>query len=148
LKRIYPNQPVVGVGAVLIRSGKVLLEKRKNEPGRGKWSIPGGVVEVGERADQAVIREVEEETDLVVEKPELLDIVDNFELDLDGKVKYHFIIIDFFVRLKGGRIKPKSDAAELKWVKLDEVERYVLTKTFREFFMKNREKLERLDSRS
>jgi ADP-ribose pyrophosphatase YjhB (NUDIX family) len=125
LRRLYPKQPLVGVGAVLICSGKILLEKRKNEPGRGKWSIPGGLVELGEESGQTAIREVREETGLVVENPDLMDVVDNVELDEDGKVKYHFVIIDYHVRLKGGTLKVASDAAELRWVKLDEVESYV-----------------------
>jgi 8-oxo-dGTP pyrophosphatase MutT (NUDIX family) len=90
-----------GVGAVVICSGNILLEKRKNEPGKGKWSISGGIVELGEEAEQTAVREVWEETNLTVEKPELTDVVDNVDLDENGKVKYHFVIIDYLVRLKG-----------------------------------------------
>lgn len=90
-----------GVGAVVICSGNILLEKRKNEPGKGKWSISGGIVELGEEAEQTTVREVWEETNLTVEKPELTDVVDNVDLDENGKVKYHFVIIDYLVRLKG-----------------------------------------------
>jgi 8-oxo-dGTP diphosphatase len=146
LKRLYPKQPLVGVGAVTVCFGMILLEKRKNEPGKGKWSIPGGLVELGEGAEQTAIREVREETSLAVEKPELIDVVDNVELDENGKVKYHFVIIDYFVRLKSGTLKAASDAAELRWVRLDEVRSYVLTGTFREFFVRNCEKLKQFDS--
>lgn len=146
MRRLYPKQPLVGVGAVLVCSGKILLEKRKNEPGRGKWSIQGGLVELGEESGQTAIREVREETGLVVENPDLMDVVDNVELDEDGKVKYHFVIIDYHVRLKGGTLKAASDAAELRWVKLDEVESYVLTGTFRRFFVKNYTNLKKFDS--
>jgi 8-oxo-dGTP diphosphatase len=144
--RLYPKQPLVGVGAVVVCSGNILLEKRKNEPGKGKWSIPGGIVELGEEAEQTAVREVKEETNLTVEKPELIDVVDNMELDENGKVRYHFVIIDYFVRLKGGRLKASSDAAELRWVSLDDVENYALTETFREFFTKNYERLKNFDS--
>jgi ADP-ribose pyrophosphatase YjhB (NUDIX family) len=123
-----------------------LLEKRKNEPGKGKWSIPGGLVELGEEAEQTVIREVREETNLAVEKPELMDVVYDVEVDENGRVKYHFVIIDYFVRLKGGTLMASSDAAELKWVRLDDVEGYALTGTFREFFIKNCKRLKRFDS--
>ena len=75
MNKIYPNQPIIGVGAIIIRNGKLLLEKRKANPGRGKWSVPGGVVELGESSKQTVIREVKEETNLIVEEPALLDIV-------------------------------------------------------------------------
>jgi 8-oxo-dGTP diphosphatase len=146
LRRLYPKQPLVGVGAVLVCSGKILLEKRKNEPGKGKWSIPGGLVELGEGAERTAIREVWEETGLTVEKPGLIDVLDNVELDEDGRVKYHFVIIDYFLRLKGGTLKASSDAAELKWVNLDDVESHVLTQTYREFFVRNYERLKRFES--
>jgi 8-oxo-dGTP diphosphatase len=145
--RLYPKQPLVGVGAVVVCSGNILLEKRKNEPGKGKWSIPGGIVELGEETEQTAVREVREETNLTIEKPELIDVVDNVELDENGKVKYHFVIIDYLVRLKGGRLKASSDAAELRWVRLDDVENYALTRTFREFFVKKYERLQSFDSR-
>ncbi len=146
MKRFYPDQPVIGVGAVLICNNKILLEKRKGEPGRGKWSIPGGLVELGERIEKTVTREVKEETGLDVDNPELIDVVDNISVDADGKVKYHFVIVDYFVKLKGGTLRAADDAEELRWVGFNEVEKYDLTKTFREFFEKNREKLEKLNS--
>lgn len=144
--RLYPKQPLVGVGAVVVCSGNILLEKRKDELGRGKWSIPGGIVELGEEAEQTAVREVREETNLTVEKPELIDVVDNVELDENGKVKYHFVIIDYLVRLKGGKPKALSDAAELRWVRLGDVENYALTGTFREFFIRNYERIKNFDS--
>ena len=146
VKRLYPKQPIIGVGAVIIKDGKILLEKRKNEPGKGKWSIPGGLVELGESVEQTVIREVKEETGLDVEKPEHIDVVDNIIRDENGEVKYHFVIIDYFVKLKGGTLEAKSDAEELKWVPLNEVEKYDLTKTFREFFKRNYKRLQELNS--
>jgi len=146
VKRLYPKQPIIGVGAVIIKDGKILLEKRKNDPGKGKWSIPGGLVELGESVEQTVMREVEEETGLEVEKPEHIDVVDNIIRDESGRVKYHFVIIDYFMKLKGGTLKAASDAEELKWVPLSDVEKYDLTKTFRAFFQRNRQKLEKLDS--
>lgn len=144
--RLYPSKPFVGVGAIIISEGKILLEKRRNDPGSGKWSIPGGIVELGEKVEQTVVREVKEETGLLVNRPELLGVVDNVALDEDGKVKYHFVIIDYFVKLKGGTAKAASDAAELRWVPLEEVESYDLTMTFREFFIGNLKRLGKLDS--
>lgn len=146
MNRLYPKQPLVGVGAVIVCDRKVLLEKRKNEPGRGKWSIPGGLVDLGENLEQTVIREVKEETQLDVENPELIDAVDSVTLDDDGRVKYHFVIVDYFVKLKGGTIKASSDAEELCWTPFEEVEKLVLTMTFREFFVRNRNKLKQLSS--
>jgi len=147
VKRLYPDQPIVGVGAVIIQDGKTLLEKRKNEPGKGKWSIPGGIVELGESLERTVLREVKEETGLDVEKPELIDVVSNIDLDEDNRIKYHFVIIDYFVKLTGGTLEAMSDAEELRMVRLDEVEGYDLTKSFRAFFERNKEKLERLSLR-
>jgi mutator protein MutT len=137
---------MVGVGALIVCDDKILLEKRKNDPGKGKWSIPGGLVELGENIEQTVIREVKEETGLEVEKPELIDVVDNVELDKDDKVRYHFVIVDYFVKLKGGKLAAASDAEELRWVTFNDVEKYNLTLIFRDFFQRNREKLAKLNS--
>lgn len=146
LKRLYPNQPIVGVGAVIICNDKILLEKRESEPGRGKWSIPGGLVELGENTEQTVIREVKEETNLRVEQPKLIDVVNNITVDENNKIKFQFVIVDYFVKLKGGTLRAADDAAELRWVGFDEVENYDLTNSFREFFQRNRRKLEKLNS--
>ncbi|MCJ7423678.1 NUDIX hydrolase [Candidatus Bathyarchaeota archaeon] len=148
MKRLYPDQPLVGVGAVIIKDGRLLLEKRKNDPGRGKWSIPGGLVELGESLEQTVLREVKEETGLEVEQPEHIDVVDNIDRDESGRIRYHFVILDYYVRVRGGSANAVSDAEELRWVALDLVETYDLTKTFRAFFQGNREKLKELGKES
>jgi len=146
-KRIYPSQPIAGVGAVIIYDGRILLEKRKSEPSRGKWTIPGGLVELGETVEQTVIREVKEETSLEVENPELIDVVNYVSVDEDRKIKYHFIMIDYFVKLKRGALKAGDDTAELQWVPLSSAEKYDLSKTFRAFLQRNKHKLEKLNSR-
>jgi 8-oxo-dGTP diphosphatase len=146
LKRLYPAQPLVSVGAVIMCDGKVLLEKRKNEPDRGKWSIPGGLVELGESLREAVIREVKEETSLAVEKPELFDVAENIVLNEKSRVKYHYVIVYYFLKHEGGKSKATSDASELRWIQLREVEKYDLPKRLRDFFWKNKRRLEKLDS--
>lgn len=146
MNRLYPEQPLVGIGAIIICNGKILLEKRKGEPGRDKWTVPGGLVELGESAEQTVMREVKEETNLEVDQPELIDVVNSMTTDEDGRIKYHFVIVDYFVKLKGGKLKAADDAAELRWVEFREVENYDLTKSFREFFQRSRQKLEKLNS--
>jgi 8-oxo-dGTP diphosphatase len=146
MKRMYPDQPVVGIGAVIIKNGEIALIKRGNEPSKGKWTIPGGLVELGESLEAAVIRETKEEVCLDVENPTLLGVVDNVDLDEQGKIKYHYVIIDYLVHVKAGTIKAESDAEELRWVLFDEVEKYNLTASFRRFFVENREKLEKSNS--
>ena len=146
MKRLYPDQPIVGIGAVIINEGKIALIKRGNEPSKGKWTIPGGLVELGETLKQSVIRETKEETGLDVENPRLIDAVSNVDLDEKGKVKYHYVIIDYLVHVKNGTAKASSDAEELRWVPFEEVEDYDLTRSFRLFFRNNREKLEKANS--
>lgn len=147
-KRLYPGALVFGVGALILKKGKILLSKRLNEPAKGKWSIPGGGAELGETVEQAVIRETKEETSLSVAEPVLLDVVDSIDLDETGKVRYHYVIIDFFVKVKDGIPKADTDAEELAWVPLDEVETYELTPSFRFFFEKNKKRLKKLNSYS
>ena len=142
MKRVYPDKPVVGVGALIIQKGKILLEKRKNAPGKGKWSIPGGLVELGESPELAVIREVKEETGIEVEDPLLVDVVNNVSLDEKGKIRYHYVIVDYLVKVRSGEPKAASDADELRWVSLTDVQEYDLTGSFRDFFRRNRLKLE------
>jgi ADP-ribose pyrophosphatase YjhB (NUDIX family) len=143
---LYPDQPVVGVGAVIAKEGKIALIKRGNEPARGKWTIPGGLVELAEAPEQAVIRETKEEVGLDVENPVLMDVVNNVDLDDEGKVKYHYVIIEYFVHVKAGVAEASSDAVELRWVLFDDVEGYDLTRSFRLFFKNNREKMEKVNS--
>jgi 8-oxo-dGTP diphosphatase len=141
LKREYPTRPIAGIGAVIIHDGKILLVKRGSEPGKGKWSIPGGIVELGETVEETTVREVKEETGLDVEVEDLIDVVDNLETDDKGRLRYHFIIMDFLASLKKGILKAGSDIVEAKWVPLARVESFDLTRTFREFFERNRSAL-------
>jgi ADP-ribose pyrophosphatase YjhB (NUDIX family) len=146
LSRVYPKLPIVGVGVILICEGRILLAKRKNEPGKDKWSVPGGLVELGETLEQTVVREAREETGLFVEDPEPIDVISQVTLDESGKIKYHFIIIDYFVRFKNAVAEAGSDVGELEWVTLDQVEKKDLTESFGVFFRKNEEKLKKLNS--
>jgi 8-oxo-dGTP diphosphatase len=142
LSRQYPKKPVVGVGAVILDGDRILLEKRKNEPSKGKWSVPGGLVELGESMEQAVIREVKEETGLEVDESRLVDVVNYINLGEKGAVMYHYVIVDYLVTVNNGKPKAASDADALKWVPFNEVEEYDLTESFRQFFQRNRQKLE------
>ena len=128
-RRLYPEKPIVGVG-VLIRDGeRYLLIRRASEPDAGLWSIPGGLVEVGERAAEAAAREALEETRLEVEIVEVLGVVDKIMRDEEGRVKYHFVIVDYVATPTGGSLKPSSDALDARWVKADELPGYELSPT-------------------
>lgn len=142
MKREYPPRPIVGIGAVIARGGKVLLARRGSEPGRNKWSVPGGLVELGETVEETIVREVKEETNLDVEVHSLVDVVNNLVRDEEGKLRYHFVILDFFAKVKGGTLRAGSDLLEAKWVPLDRVGSFDLTGTFREFLERNQEKLQ------
>ena len=114
--RWYPEQPIVAVGAVVFKEGKILTIKRSQEPSKGKWSIPGGRVELGETVYEAAKREALEECSIEIEIERLLDSVDNIIRDEEGRIKYHFVIIDLLARYVGGEIKAQSDAEECRWV--------------------------------
>lgn len=135
-KRLYPENPIVGIGAVIVKGNKVLLIKRAGDPGRGLWSIPGGLVELGEKIKDAVRREVKEETGLDVRVGEIADVTEIITRDEEGKVKYHFVIVDFFAEVLRGELKPSSDALEAKWVEFKDLRKYRLTETVERLFKK------------
>lgn len=115
LQREFPASPLVGVGAVIVEDGRVLLVRRGTEPLRGRWSIPGGLIEVGEMLREAVVREAREETGLEVEPVELIELLDRIHRE-DDRVRYHYVIADYLCRVTGGTMKAASDADEARWV--------------------------------
>jgi len=115
MKREFPEVPLVGVGAVIIEDARVLLVKRAHPPLQAQWSIPGGVLEVGELVREAAIREAREETGLVVEPGDLLGVYDRVLRDAEQRVQYHYVLIDFLCRRIGGELLAASDAAEVRW---------------------------------
>jgi len=127
LTRKYPKMPLVGVGAVVIKDGKILLVKRAFEPGKGKWSVPGGVVELGEKLTVACAREMEEETGLKGQVLELINAYDMIVPDLSGKIMYHYVLIDFLVKPLGGVEKPSDEVLEMRWVSYEETKELEMT---------------------
>ncbi len=119
--REYPSQPVVGVGAVIIKDGKILLVKRGNEPNKYMWSIPGGIVKVGETLAEALKREVAEEVGLEIEVGDVACVSEEIFRDEDNKIRFHYVIIDFFAEVVGGELKADSDALDARWVPLDDI---------------------------
>ncbi len=144
LRREYTSQPIVGVAAIILNLGKVLLVKRGVEPGKGKWSIPGGAVELGEELHEALKREVREDCGLDVEVDRLMDMVENIIPDKNGRLRFHFIVLDFLAHLRGGTLKPADDVTDALWVPLDQAETYDLTKTFRSFLQRHKKELKNL----
>src|SRR5215469_6895830 len=121
MKRDYPEHPLIGVGAVIVRGEKALLVRRATEPLKGEWSVPGGVLELGEKLRVGAAREVLEETGLTVEVGEVLDVFDSIFHDADGRTQYHFVLIDFLCRPIAGEDKAGSDVSEVRWGKEDEL---------------------------
>jgi len=121
MKREFPELPLVGVGAVIIQADRVVLVKRAHPPIQGHWSIPGGVLEVGEMVREAAVREAREETGLIVEPGVLLGVYDRILRDPEHRVQYHYVLIDFLCRVLGGELLAASDAAEVRWFTCDEL---------------------------
>ncbi|MFZ0733268.1 MAG: NUDIX hydrolase [Candidatus Sulfotelmatobacter sp.] len=115
MKREFPEMPLVGVGAIIIEGERVVLVKRAHPPIQGQWSIPGGVLEVGEMVREAALREAREETGLIVEPGELLGVYDRILYDTEQRVQYHYVLIDFLCRRVGGELRAASDAADVRW---------------------------------
>lgn len=115
MQREFPEAPLVGVGAVVVEGGRVLLVRRGSEPLKGEWSLPGGLVEVGEPLSVAVIREVREESGLIVEPVELIELLDRIHRDGE-RVRYHYVIADYLCRVTGGELRAASDADAVRWV--------------------------------
>jgi ADP-ribose pyrophosphatase YjhB (NUDIX family) len=124
MKRKYPDQPIVGVGGIIFLDDRVLLVKRGTEPAYGQWSVPGGVVLPGETLKEAVVREVFEETHLEVEVLALAKILDRIFRDPDGRLAYHYVLVDFLCRHTGGVLKPDSDALDARFVSLEDLPTY------------------------
>lgn len=128
-RRLYPKMPMVGVGALIRDGGRYLIIKRAAEPDAGLWSVPGGLVEIGERAADAAAREVMEETGLRVEIEDVIGVIDKIVKDEASRVKYHFVIIDYLATPRGGNLRADSDALEARWVRAEEFPRYELSPT-------------------
>ena len=119
MQREFPETPLVGVGAVVVDEGRVLLVRRGREPLKGQWSLPGGLLEVGESLTAGVAREVKEETGLTVEPLELVELLDRIHRDGE-RIRYHYVIADYLCRVTGGALRAASDAEDVRWVERTE----------------------------
>ena len=121
-QRQYPEQPLVGVGALIVASGRIVVIKRGHAPLLGEWSIPGGMLELGETVRQATEREALEETSLQVRATELLGVFDRVVLDDRKRILYHYVLIDFLCEVVSGELQAAGDAADARWFTLEEVQ--------------------------
>lgn len=128
MNRRYPHRPYAGVGAIIFRGRDVLLVKRGSAPAIGKWSIPGGLVELGESLEASVCRETLEEVGLQVKVIDLVAALDRVILDNERRIEYHYILLDFLCEVTGGDLRAATDADDCLFVPLDELSRYELTR--------------------
>ena len=140
MKREFPELPLVGVGAIIIEDSRVLLVKRAHPPLQAQWSIPGGVLEVGELIREAAVREAREETGLIVEPADLLGVYDRV-LRAEQRVQYHYVLIDFLCRRVGGELAAADDAAEVRWFTREELPALKLAEDTQDVIRKGFEKL-------
>jgi ADP-ribose pyrophosphatase YjhB (NUDIX family) len=143
MKREFPELPFVGVGAIIIEGDRVLLVKRAHPPIQGQWSIPGGVLEVGEMVREAAVREAREETGLTIEPGELLGVYDRILRDGEHRVQYHYVLIDFLCRPVAGELLAASDAAEVRWFSREQLPALQLAEDTSEVILKGFSKLGR-----
>ncbi|MFZ8857799.1 MAG: NUDIX hydrolase [Candidatus Caldarchaeales archaeon] len=127
------RRPVPAVGLYVVKDGKVLLVRRGNEPGKGKWSLPGGRIRFGERSEEAALREMREETGLEVRLRRVVDVVDVFWRSERGELLEHFVIVDFEAEVIGGELRPADDALDARWFSPEELKGLEMTESTRRF---------------
>lgn len=124
MKRDYPDRPLIGVGAVIVSDNRVVVARRGHEPLKGEWSIPGGVLEIGETLRAGAAREALEETGLVVEAGEVLEVLDRIVRDAQGRVQFHYVLVDFLCRPVAGELRAGGDAEDVRWLTAGELETF------------------------
>ena len=125
--RRYPPRPILGVGALIFQHDRILLVERGREPLKGWWSLPGGVLETGERLEEGIRREVLEETGLSVNTLCVAEIFERIMRDADGRAEYHYVLIDYECEVAGGDLCAGDDVSAAAWVKREELQMYQLT---------------------
>ncbi len=142
MQREYPSRPIVSVGVVVRKGNRVLLVRRGQEPRKGEWSIPGGIVELGETIRETAQREVREECGIRIQVGEVLEVIDAIYRDQESKVRYHYVLIDLAATHLRGEVKPGSDIDEARWVMREELDRFHLYERLKSVILKALEKEE------
>lgn len=140
MKREYPDRPLIGVGAVIIHEGRGLVVRRATEPLKGEWSIPGGVLELGETLRTGAVREAREETGLEVVPVEVLEVYDRIVADESGRTRYHYVLIDYLCSVAAGEARPGSDVSELRWLTPAELDGFPIADAAEEVLRKGFER--------
>ena len=141
MKREYPETPLVGMGAVILDQGRVVLVKRKFPPLAGEWSIPGGRLKIGETQREGVVREAREETGLTVDPVELLGVYDRLLRDEAGRILYHYVLVDFLCQRIAGELQAEGDADDARWFSQEELRKLTLTEDTAEVIRRGFEKI-------
>jgi 8-oxo-dGTP diphosphatase len=136
MRRRYPKHPLLGVGALIFtssgRRGPILLVERGGHPLKGYWSLPGGLVETGEKLEDAVRREILEETGLRIEPVSRVEIFERIMLDAQGRAEYHYVLADYVCKVVGGALRAGDDVSRVEWVRRSELDNYRITEGTRE----------------
>jgi ADP-ribose pyrophosphatase YjhB (NUDIX family) len=135
-RREYPERPIIGVGGVVISDGRVLLVRRGSPPLQGQWSIPGGILEVGETVIEGVRRELAEETGIDVRVRTLIEVFERIDRDPSGNPQYHFVVLDYLCEMVRGTARAGSDVTQVAWAAPSEFEKYALTEIARRVILK------------
>ncbi|UCH57773.1 MAG: NUDIX hydrolase [Candidatus Bathyarchaeota archaeon] len=136
MRREYPDSPVASVGAVIFCGEDVLLVRRRNEPSKDLWGLPGGVVKLGERVEDAIVREVEEETNILVKPLRLLAVLDNIRRDDDGQIRFHYILTEFRCAVVEGELRASTNASDARWIAVTDLDLLKMSRMARGLIMR------------
>lgn len=140
-RREYPETPIAGVAAVIFRGDSVLLVRRGNEPSKGMWGLPGGVIELGETAEEAAVREVREETGLEVRPARFLTVFDSIVRDGLGGVRFHYVLMEYLCEATDGVIRASTDVSDAQWMPLGSLDSLDISPRTRRFIEQVRSNL-------
>jgi 8-oxo-dGTP diphosphatase len=138
--RRYPDRPIVAVGAIVAENGRVLMARRGKEPSYGLWSVPGGAVHLGEDLKAAACREIKEELGIEVELTDVIEIMERVTRDAEGRIQYHYVVIDYLARHVGGEPTPSPEALEVRWIAPEDFPTYEMTRGTADIILRMLEK--------